>query len=337
VLPELGTVQTILADPPYHRVLDVAWDREHGSRAAFLAWLQTICKAFRDCLAANGTLGVFAFPDLASGVEETVRASFEVLNHLVWEKANGALAKRTKKSELRHFLNLSERILLAEHYGSDTTALTGSGYGSACERLHGFVFEPLRAYLDGERLRAGIRHREVIAWLGMTGHDSHFFSPIQWKLPLPEQYAAMRQLFNRHTASPEYLRREYEDLRREYEDLRRPFTIRDGDQYGDVLRFNTSSGEGTYHPAQKPLALMSFLVRVTTPAEAVVLDPFAGSGTTAVACARLGRCSISIEREPAYCAVIVQRLEAELAQPLLFPVPSLPVQQGLFAATEGAL
>ncbi len=48
-----------------------------------------------------------------------------------------------------------------------------------------------------------------------------------------------------------------------------------------------------------------------------ILDPFAGSGTTGVACIRTGRRSIQIELSPKYCDIIVRRMEAELAQPNL--------------------
>ena len=50
------------------------------------------------------------------------------------------------------------------------------------------------------------------------------------------------------------------------------------------------------HPTVKPLSLMEYLCKLTmTPAGGLVLDPFAGSGTTGMACARLGRPFIGIE------------------------------------------
>src|SRR3546814_9569806 len=51
------------------------------------------------------------------------------------------------------------------------------------------------------------------------------------------------------------------------------------------------------HPTRKPVALMSWCVQKTT---GTVLDPFMGSGTTGVACAKLGRKFIGIEIEPRY-------------------------------------
>lgn len=67
-------------------------------------------------------------------------------------------------------------------------------------------------------------------------------------------------------------------------------------------------GEGNNHPTVKPIALMKWLVSLVTPEGGVVLDPFAGSGTTLVACKELGRDCIGIEREQEYVEIIKRRL-----------------------------
>lgn len=64
------------------------------------------------------------------------------------------------------------------------------------------------------------------------------------------------------------------------------------------------------HPTVKPLALMRYLVRLVTPPGGVVLDPFAGSGTTILAAVLEGFSAIGIEREAEYCEIIRQRMEA---------------------------
>jgi len=62
------------------------------------------------------------------------------------------------------------------------------------------------------------------------------------------------------------------------------------------------------HPAQKPLALMSHLVMTGCAPGGMVLDPFAGSGTTGLACAQGGRNAVLIERDAEYCDMIRARL-----------------------------
>lgn len=72
-------------------------------------------------------------------------------------------------------------------------------------------------------------------------------------------------------------------------------------------------GDGTLrvHTTQKPESLMLELIEDFTDLDDIVLDPFCGSGTTGVACLRLGRRFIGIEKDAKYAAVSVERLTAE--------------------------
>jgi len=71
-------------------------------------------------------------------------------------------------------------------------------------------------------------------------------------------------------------------------------------------------GEGNTHPTTKPSDLMEYLCKLTsTPTKGVVLDPFMGSGTTALACIRTGRDFIGIEKHAPYFEIAKKRIEAE--------------------------
>lgn len=91
------------------------------------------------------------------------------------------------------------------------------------------------------------------------------------------------------------------------------------------LRWNRGGRSGTFvaapehrkntgHPTAKPIALMLQIVEAFTDPGDVILDPFAGSGTTAVACEMLGRKCIAIERDPAYVAQYPTRRASILAR-----------------------
>lgn len=67
------------------------------------------------------------------------------------------------------------------------------------------------------------------------------------------------------------------------------------------------SASDKFHQTGKPTPVMEWLVR-SCPPGGTVLDPFAGSGTTGVACKRKGRNCILVEREQAYCDIAVRRL-----------------------------
>ena len=72
---------------------------------------------------------------------------------------------------------------------------------------------------------------------------------------------------------------------------------------------------GSKHPTVKPIDLMQWLVRLVTPKGGTVLDPFAGTGTTAEAAFREGMSCILMEREPEYLADIRRRMALVLAGP----------------------
>jgi site-specific DNA-methyltransferase (adenine-specific) len=64
------------------------------------------------------------------------------------------------------------------------------------------------------------------------------------------------------------------------------------------------------HPTSKPVALITAMLRNSTREGDRVLDPFAGSGSTLIACTELGRAARCLEVDPRYCDVIVRRWEA---------------------------
>jgi len=79
-----------------------------------------------------------------------------------------------------------------------------------------------------------------------------------------------------------------------------------------------SGGHDRTHPTQKPVALFKWLVEKYTNENDLILDPFLGSGTTAIACYDLKRRSRGIEKEPKYYEIAKQRIDTFKAQGRLF-------------------
>ena len=67
--------------------------------------------------------------------------------------------------------------------------------------------------------------------------------------------------------------------------------------------------QANHHPTVKPTTLMRYLVRLVTPPNGIVLDPFAGSGSTLVAATLEGFSSIGIEITEEYIPIIKARIE----------------------------
>ncbi len=330
ILPGLGKFDAVVTDPPYGKVkgdFDEEWTTRAGMLADVDGWIDAIVPRMK----ANATLWWFAWPSLAGKIETRISERLNTLAHIVWVKPT-ATGQKCSKEALRAPMPVTERLLMAEHYGADNMALGEPGYEAKCDELRGFVFEPLRAYLAGERDRAGWTTRRVAEAYQLksgsrtvTGMAGHWFERVQWTLPTAENYAWLRGLFAGNYLRREYedLRREYEDLRREYEDLRRHFDCRNGDQYSDVWLFDASlTNHG--HPTEKPVRLMSYIIRLSVRKGGSVVDPFMGSGTTGVACAQLGKTFTGIERERKYFDIACERIARAYAQPRLFEEPPAP-------------
>lgn len=102
---------------------------------------------------------------------------------------------------------------------------------------------------------------------------------------------------------------------------------------GSAARFfyttkaNGTDREDNRHPTVKPTDLMQYLVRLVAAKDALVMDPFMGSGSTGVACIREGMRFIGIEQSEEYCDIAVGRLKHELVQcGYAKPTPPPPVK-----------
>lgn len=84
-----------------------------------------------------------------------------------------------------------------------------------------------------------------------------------------------------------------------------------GERYPtDIVYFKTAESEGkVYHPTQKPVALIEYLIKTYTNEGDIVLDNCAGSGTTGVACINLNRKYILMEKEEKYYDMINKRIK----------------------------
>jgi DNA modification methylase len=80
----------------------------------------------------------------------------------------------------------------------------------------------------------------------------------------------------------------------------------------DVWRIDSESATRVGHPAPFPVELPRRLIDLYTYKDDIVLDPFAGSGTTLVAAARAGRIGVGYDLDPAYVALAQQRLDTEV-------------------------
>lgn len=101
-------------------------------------------------------------------------------------------------------------------------------------------------------------------------------------------------------------------------------------QWKGMLQHDMKNKEERVHPTQKPIAVMKWCID-QLPDDCIILDPFMGSGTTGVACAKMGRKFIGIEIEERYFQIACKRIEEAYKQPDMFVAPPIPkpVQEAL--------
>ena len=351
-----NSINLIYTDPPYFKVKDEPWDNQWENPAKFIDWIGKLCQEWQRILKPNGSLYVFASPKMAARVECKIGEYFNVLGNIRWIKAEGWHHKSVKE-ELRSYLSPWEACIFAEHFGSDNIAKGEAGYGAKCDELRGFVFEPIRAYLDGEKERAGFTTRQAAEAFQkktgsrtVTGMAGHWFTSVQWTLPTEENYHWLKDLLNSNQSGRpvppyeafheaprtrfepipkpdvnEYLRADYEDLRADYEYLRRPFQVTSEVPYTDVWDFPTVGYYEGKHPCEKPIEMSRHVIAASSRPGDVVLDCFGGSCHVADACIQLNRRYIIIEQNAEYCRRARQRtsmIQPEAAQKRVAAVPA---------------
>lgn len=108
----------------------------------------------------------------------------------------------------------------------------------------------------------------------------------------------------------------------------------DGVCVGSAARQEVTAGQSRVHPTQKPVSLMQWCIgQAHIPAGGVILDPYAGSGSTGVAALQMGFRFVGIEAVPAYFETMLRRIEAAQRQTDMF-VSALtppPVTPDMFA------
>jgi len=313
VLPGISEkFNLLLTDPPYSRVKDDDWDRCSHSELETL--LRNVFELVKPKMALNGAAYCFCWPYFSARLQQIMSDYFNVLNEIVWMKRRPSGAQcgyqaKVDLNKLRKFFPETERIIFAEMYGSDKHAAADAGYQKASEQLWAELMRPLIRYFQEAKKESGLSSKEIQdRMFQLTGKryvfERHSFSDSQWEFPVREQYEAAA------TFLP--LRRQYEDLRRQYEDLRRIHSP-NSDNFTDLWIYSPilAGSKERLHNCQKPIRMISDMVTTSSRTGDIVLDPFAGSGTTGVAAMRTGRRAVLIERDERYCEIAANRFQQE--------------------------
>ena len=176
----------------------------------------------------------------------------------------------------------------------------------------GFTFKDMiswnksSAAYRGQRISKVFERREdfnnALDWTGWrTGNLRPLFEPILWfQKPYKQGDTLTDNVLNYGVGAwNDAAMEKYISFNRKIENNSNIFQLK-----------NLEKGE-RYHEAQKPISLMKLLIDLTTKHDsAIILDPFAGSGSTCVAAKELGKQYIGIELNSEYCQIAEKRLDS---------------------------
>ena len=154
---------------------------------------------------------------------------------------------------------------------------------------------------------AGGQVRQFIIWvknhfsLGMTDYQwRHEPCLYGWKNGANHYWDGRRDLTTVYDEKPNYKKMSKEELLQEITKLR-------GDNLPNTIIYEDKPARNEEHPPMKPVKLFQRLIKNSSKEDDAVLDPFGGSGTTIIACEKLGRTAYVMEFDPHYCDVIRRR------------------------------
>jgi len=168
--------------------------------------------------------------------------------------------------------------------------------------------------------RAGLRIQNRITWEREKGRAAER----NWKGAHEDIWFATMSPGYRFDADAVKLRRRVRAPYRDGGGSPKDWAESGGERYRDTAASNLwtdlsvpfwSMSENTSHPTQKPEKLAAKLILASSRPGDLVLDPFLGSGTTAVAARKLGRRFVGVEADEEYCLVALKRLELAKEEP----------------------
>ena len=300
------------ADPPYgmgkekEGVLNDNLYKDKLDRFQMEWWT-----AFRPYLTNNASAYIWGnAPDLwrlwyKGGLEDSERMTMR--NEIAWDKKNesGKYDGNGIGSESGHmYANISERCLffmLGEQFVESVNT-----YDFPNE------WQPIQSYFEEQAQKSNIKPEDIRRICGV-GMFSHWFTRAQFNFMPEKHYQTLRANY------PNSFRREWSELKVEWDKVKgiptekmqaaRSYFDNAHDNMTDLWQFERVTGEERHgHATPKPIEMMNRIIKSSSPDNALMIEPFLGSGSTMVAAHQLGRKCYGMELDPKYCQVIVDRM-----------------------------
>lgn len=281
---EDNSIDLVVADPPYWKVIGEKWDYKWKTEEDYVKWSLKWIEEVARILRIGGTFYCFGyFRTLALLVPHLEQFGLELRQQIIIDKGIRSVSGRaTKKYKI--FPNVTESIL--------------------------FIIKDnkkfIKPFLKEKQKEIGLTAKQINEALGVKSNGGGMWSiytgnNVCEQFPTEELWNKLSKILNFNLS---------------YKKVAQTFNPQMG--YTDVWTDIDFYKEKHLHPTQKPLRLIKRLVEASSNEGDIVLDPFAGSGSTQVACIHLNRHYIGIEMDTNYYQMASKRIALERSSLKIF-------------------
>ncbi len=303
------------ADPPYGMkkekdgVLNDDLTNEDLDRFQMEWWA-----TFRPFITNNASAYIWGnAPELwrlwyTGGLKETKELT--VINEIVWAKVHsgGSYDAIGQSSDLlRCYPCASERCLFLMLGDVDFNNNSDNYWDG---------WESVRSYLEDVFKKSGLTRKRLHEITEVQMY-AHWFTKSQWCFITEKAYNLIAKECNGKAFIKPYdeLKKEYLGIKKKFDDeimsefyASRPYFDNSHANMSEVWNFEKVRGDDRHgHATPKPVEMMERIVKSSSEKNDVVIEPFAGSGSTLIACEKTGRLCYTMELSPQYCDVVVKR------------------------------
>jgi DNA modification methylase len=294
--------QLLHADPPYGMGKEgegVANDNIYNENLD--KFQQDWWIAFRIFLVDNASAYIWGnAPDLWRWWYSLLSASerLTLRNQIVWDKRHG---QGMNSGQHRQFATTVESCLFF--------MVGEQGFNNNADNYwQGWDY--FLKYLSSEKEKAGFTIKDCKR---LAGHSEtsgcHWFDKSQWMMPTKETYNSWKKEANEQAFNKSYdeLKKEHDELKKEFYSTRAYFD-NTHETMRDVWEYSRVSGQERHeHATPKPVLMMERVMKSSLPPKGLCLEPFGGSGSTLMGAEKSGRRCYTMELQPFYVDVIINR------------------------------
>jgi len=278
------SVDLIIADPPYWKVINEKWDYQWRTENDYIYWCRQWIKEVARVIKKTGSFYLFGyFRTIAYLLSDIERENLSLRQQIIINKGMKSVSGRATKN-YKMFPNVTESILFFN-------------YNNQPE---------IKKFLLEKNKEKGLTAKEINEKMEVKSNGGGLWSlytgeNILAQIPTKEQWEKLEKILG---------------FKKPYSEVNFTFNAQMGftDVWDDINFYQ----EERYHPTQKPLQLIERLIKASSNEDAIVLDPFVGAGSTALACVNLKRNYIGIDIDKEYINISKERIKQLKNTPKLF-------------------